>query len=196
MHCWTHCTPDHAQAHGHWHRVSPSSRRYEKAVISREHCQHDLADHDQARLFFHPLDHPRTKILAAKAIVEVGMILTANETLVVIRAGWDGFRLRHHRSSAYRVSILHLPARRPVRVDLYCDARSFRESSSCAQSVRRNLSNEICQTKPKYQVEDNNTPSQQATGILAKLIMCERWNFDGADSWEVVSTQCDFCPLL
>jgi hypothetical protein len=22
------------------------------------------------------------------------------------------------------------------------------------------------------------------TGILAKLIMCEHWNFDGADSWE------------
>ena len=44
------------------------------ALISREHCQHDLADHDQARLFFHLLDHPRTKTLAAKAIVKVDFI--------------------------------------------------------------------------------------------------------------------------
>ena len=36
LHCWTHRTPDHAQAHGHWHRVLPSSRRRHEQPAERQ----------------------------------------------------------------------------------------------------------------------------------------------------------------
>jgi hypothetical protein len=44
LHCWTHRTPDHAQAHGPWHRVLPSSRRRHEQPAEKQFSTKDAIE--------------------------------------------------------------------------------------------------------------------------------------------------------
>jgi hypothetical protein len=56
LHCWTHRTPDHAQAHGHWHRVLPSSRRRHEQPAERIFSTKDTIESRSA--FVQPCSRP------------------------------------------------------------------------------------------------------------------------------------------